>query len=90
MEYSYLNKVTEGIHLGEGKDDEPKYLFAEAVNNPTFKHFVKENVELINTTLSLLKQPRSKSIHPSASLILPKEKTIFEWIPIRKEGDALS
>jgi len=92
IEYTYLNNVSNSLHFSESKNGELKYLFAEALNNPTFKEFTKRYPELINVTGEILNQPRSRSIHPSAILIMPKEengikKTIFDWVPIRKEGE---
>lgn len=66
-------------------------LFINATKNKQIKDFIKNNVELVNNIQLCLDQPRSKSIHPCATVIFPKEynKNIYEWIPVRKEEGKL-
>ena len=50
----------------------------------SIKDFIKDNSIFINDIPLIHKQPRSTSIHACATLILPDEKTIFEWVPVKK------
>lgn len=84
IDYGYLNKVTE-IEINESRTGDWREIFALAQKEPFFKRFVIENPDLINSVKKILNQPRSKSIHPSAQIIIPKGKTVFEHIPVRVE-----
>ncbi len=57
-------------------------LFEIAVKDGRTKSFVKKHPDVINNIQLLLHQPKAKSIHACAMLIFPKEKTMFEWVPI--------
>lgn len=50
------------------------------------KSFIKEYPELVNDLQLVLGGNKSKSVHASAFIITPKDKTIFEWFPVRKEN----
>ena len=79
-------KVMNAI-LGDEMDDDGKTwidIFRVASRSSKVKAFVQSNPHLVNLTRLCLMQPRSKSIHTSAVLIFPKEKTIYEWIPVYK------
>lgn len=60
-------------------------LFKTATKNKRVKDFIFDNPGIIEDIKLIFNQPKSKSIHACATLILPDEKPIYEWIPIRKE-----
>lgn len=60
-------------------------LFHLATDKEIVKNFILSNVEAIEYLPLILNQPRAKSIHACATLILPDEKTVFEWMPVRME-----
>lgn len=64
-------------------------LFLNATQKSVVKKFVQQYSDIINTIPLLLKQPKTTSIHACATLILPQEKTVFEWLPVKimKLGD---
>lgn len=60
-------------------------LFHIASEKSIVKNFIIDNPEIVEYLPFILNQPKSKSIHACAMLILPDEKNIFEWIPVRTE-----
>lgn len=60
-------------------------IFKTATNKKQVKEFVCGNPEVIEDINLILNQPKSKSIHACATLILPENKTVYEWIPVRLE-----
>lgn len=75
-----MNYITKILDLDDGGYTD---IFKNACKNERVRKFVQENVDLIRLTNYLLKQPKSPSIHACATLILPEERTVFEWIPIK-------
>lgn len=59
-------------------------LFKIASTSSKLKSFIKKYPEIINNLKLCLNQPRSISVHACATIITPKNKEIFEWIPLRK------
>lgn len=59
-----------------------KDLFVEASKNGRIKAFIKDHSDIINDIKLILHQPKARSIHACAVLILPEEKDMFRWIPI--------
>jgi DNA polymerase III subunit alpha len=70
-------------------------IFNNSIEKKYIKDFVIKNTNLINDIQICLNQPRNSSIHASANIILPKkdwlgrERDIFHWIPLKKEGEFL-
>lgn len=95
-DHSEINIITS--FLGddmEGTGDDITQLFKAAQINSTLKSFVKENVELVNTVMILLKNHRAGSIHASGVLITPKtdaqgnQMEIYDWLPVKKMNGVL-
>lgn len=59
-------------------------IFKNALQKPRLLSFIQDNCDMINDVQLLLEQPKAASIHACATLILPKEKDIYEWTPVRK------
>jgi len=78
VDFADVNQVTTMMPIMKEFND----LFACSAGDSRIKSFVKKNVDLINDIQLILHQPKAKSIHACAMLILPKEKTMFEWIPV--------
>jgi DNA polymerase III subunit alpha len=76
-----MNYLTSILDLDKNTLEE---LFQNAASKTVLKRFVQENVELINDLELVLHQPKSPSIHACATLILPKERDIYHWIPVKK------
>lgn len=83
------NYITTRIKIGEGEDGDWKKVFDNAIENPNIKNFVIKNTGIIEDIQLVLAQPKNVSIHASATIVVPKEKDIFHWMPLRKEGDVL-
>jgi DNA polymerase-3 subunit alpha len=49
--------------------------------------FVNKYPEMMNVVFLLLGQQKAASIHACAMMIFPKEKTMYEWCPVRKVDD---
>lgn len=75
-----MNYITTVLDLEKDSFSE---LFSNACEKTVLKKFILKYPELINTIPLLLKQPKTASIHACATLILPKEKSVFEWIPVK-------
>jgi DNA-directed DNA polymerase III PolC len=60
-------------------------VFKTAQEKSRVKEFILNHPGIIEDMRLILNQPRSKSVHACATLILPDEKTLFEWIPVRTE-----
>lgn len=73
-------------------DENWKDIFLKAIKIPSVKEFVISHPNLINSIPLILGQPKAASVHACALLILPnsyngKEKTIYDWIPVRKDKE---
>lgn len=75
---NYINKIIPD-------DSSFTDLFHLASEKSAVKNFILNYPELVEWIPFILGQPRSKSIHACATLILPDEKSIYEWIPVRSE-----
>lgn len=51
--------------------------------------FLNKYPEMMNIVFLLLGQQKAASIHACAMMIFPKEKTMYEWCPVRKSGDLI-
>lgn len=49
--------------------------------------FMNKYPEMMNVVFLLLGQQKAASIHACAMMIFPKEKTMYEWCPVRKVDD---
>lgn len=49
--------------------------------------FMNKYPEMMNVVFLLLGQQKAASIHACAMMIFPKEKTMYEWCPVRKVGN---
>jgi DNA polymerase-3 subunit alpha len=58
-------------------------IFKMASKNLRLKKFIKDYPQIINSIDLVLGQPKAGSVHPCATLILPKEKNIYDWIPVK-------
>lgn len=75
---NYINKMIPDDTTFSG-------LFSLAIENPVIKKFISGNVELVEKLFYILNQPRAKSVHACAMLILPDNKKVYEWIPVRRD-----
>lgn len=79
---SIIDKDTEN---GEFVD-----LFKNSITEEKLKIFINNNPELINKINLVLWQPKTQSIHASATLVVPSKdinrenKKIYDWIPVKK------
>jgi DNA polymerase III subunit alpha len=80
-DYSEVNYVTTVLDLDESN---VKELFQNAAKKKRIKNFIQEHFECINDISLVMGQPKSQSIHACATLIVPREKDIFRWIPVKK------
>lgn len=53
------------------------------------RKFLDKYPEMMNVVFLLLGQQKAASIHACAMMIFPKEKTMYEWCPVRKSGDLI-
>jgi DNA polymerase-3 subunit alpha len=83
VDFDEINQVTTLIYDMKSLLE----LFYLCSDNKRVKGFVKKFPNIINDIKLVLHQPKAKSVHACAMLILPKEKDMFCWIPICKLGD---
>lgn len=76
-EIEFVNKI---IADNSTFDD----LFYTAAERSVVKNFITKHIEAINDMPLIFKQPRAGSIHACATLILPDEKSVFEFCPVKK------
>lgn len=55
-----------------------------ALRKEEIAQFVNKYPEMMNVVFLLLGQQKAASIHACAMMIFPKEKTMYEWCPVRK------
>jgi DNA polymerase-3 subunit alpha len=79
-EINYLSKLLDNLEDGTGSITD---LFKMAVKNSRLKAFIKDHPDVINLIDLVLGQPKAASVHACATLILPKEKDIYSWIPVK-------
>jgi DNA polymerase-3 subunit alpha len=92
VSFTSMNYLTQTL---EFQDYNWKDIFRTAVKRTVWKEFVQKQTDLINDIPLCLHQPKATSIHPCATIILPKENnkgeeiSIFNQIPVRKVGGVL-
>ncbi len=88
LEYQNINYITTLMpEVSRFKD-----LFVEAVKIPRLENFIKKNISVINDIRKLEHQPKAESIHACATIIVPDNMEIYEWIPVKvmnKGGEAM-
>ena len=90
LSFDLTNRLTKDI------DDQIDFTWGDLIEYASkskllFK-FVQENPDIVHYTKYALMQPKSRSIHPSAVLILPNRTVdgtdrhidIWEWLPVKK------
>lgn len=88
-----LNFVT---RLIQGDNEKWEPLFADAVNEPLLKSFIKDNPRIVNDARIALNSIKSASMHACATIIVPKiqdgngnDLSIYEQIPVRKDENGM-
>lgn len=76
---NYVNAALEDL-----KKDSFAGFFKNACMKPAIKAFTHKHPQVIRDVELILGQPKSSSVHPCATIIFPAEKTIYEWIPVKK------
>lgn len=60
-----------------------------ACKRSEINQFLNKYPEMMNVVFLLLGQQKAASIHACAMMIFPKEKSMYEWCPVRKSGDLI-
>lgn len=92
IDFKLINFLTKEIYIKEGRDGDFEELFFVAQTNSTVKAFIQKNPTLIEDLFLIINRPKSASIHPCATIILPQlnnGEDIYSYLPLRKEGDTL-
>lgn len=77
-----LTKMIEDVKIEED-------FLKLACKRPEINQFLNKYPEMMNVVFLLLGQQKAASIHACAMMIFPKEKTMYEWCPVRKSGDLI-
>lgn len=89
LDFSETNFVT-SLMSKDSEDGDLIDLFKNSNSEPKLKSFIVKNPDLINKINLVIWQPKTRSIHASATLIVPFEddngnkKNIYDWLPVRK------
>jgi len=65
-------------------------IFRESQNSPQLREFILKRPDIVEFSRVILKQQKNQSVHPCATLILPKvdqkgrPRNIYNWIPVKK------
>lgn len=70
----------------DDKDTTMLDLYKRSANEPKLKEYIKNNSDIFHLMPSLLGQPKSKSIHACAVVIMPSVMKSEEWTPVRKQN----
>ncbi len=83
------NSMTSLLKFRENTEGNFEKIFSTAQDTPKFKDFVQNNVGLIHDLYQILNTPKSLSVHPCATVILPQYEgeDIYDYIPVRFEED---
>ena len=88
MDYAALNVMTSTMFFKEGVDANFEEIFRTALTNSMFYNFVQENPKIVNAMYWLLDTPKSASVHPCGTLLIPKDESIFNDFPLSlQEGE---
>lgn len=60
-----------------------------ACKRSEINQFLNKYPEMMNVVFLLLGQQKAASVHACAMMIFPKEKSMYEWCPVRKSGDLI-
>lgn len=88
-EKNYITKIIDDKHDGRYSQGDFITIFQNAIKLKAIKDFTQQNLPLVNKVALILLQQHSASIHPCATVIVPKDKTIYEWLPLRSENGEL-
>lgn len=95
LDFKNVNFATS--HIPDSIDYDWSDIFTNSLAKPELKKFVQDNVDTCEIIKAPLGQPRSKSIHPSAVIIVPKEDVngnpmeVYDWMPVKKiDGQIVS
>jgi len=85
VDFKFLNILTSNIYIKEGKDGNFEEIFIAAQKDPQLKGFIQSNLDLINNLGLILRQPKAKSIHPCATIVLPRYEgeDIYNYLPLK-------
>jgi intein/homing endonuclease len=83
----YVKKITK--RLGGEKEKTMEDFFRTACVDEELKEFTLKYYEVVNDTALILGQPKAASIHACAMMIFPDDKSMFAWVPVRKQKDMI-
>jgi len=91
LNYKTINFLTNSLYFKENKDGDWEEIFFNAQKNKLMKDFIMENPGLIHDLYLIMNQPKAASIHPCATIVLPKYKkeTLYDWIPLKTHDGLL-
>lgn len=70
-----------------------KGMFKQGANNEKIKKFINKYPDVFENIKSILLQPRSASVHPSAVIITPdkdeegNKMRVWDWLPVKKDPE---
>ena len=79
LDIPYVNLISNKLEECNSVED----IFKKALTTPLIYEFIQDNADIINDLMIIRGAPRSESIHPCATIILPDTNTIYDWIPVK-------
>lgn len=75
--------------FGEEKEKSMEDFLKTVSGSEELRKFVIKYSDVVNDVFIVLGAPKAASIHACGTVILPDEKTQYEWIPVRKQKDMI-
>lgn len=86
LEIPLVQKISNAIIDSKSEWSE---LFNLSLSDPLLKKFIIEHSDIINLIELCYAQPRSASVHACATLLVPKDESIFTSVPLRTTDDGM-
>lgn len=83
QETNYITSIIDDGFDGRFSGTEITLIFQSACKTKQVMSFVQNNPALINDLILILNLPKTQSIHACATIIFPKEKDVFHWVPVK-------
>ena len=81
VDFGLVNQVTSVFDTDTGEMED---FFKNALSKGTVYDFMASYPDVVSDISLVLHQPKSQSIHACAMVILPDERDIYHWIPVKK------
>lgn len=71
--------------IGDDNEKTIEEFFKTVCGREELKKFVKEHTETFNDMMVILGAPKSQSVHACGTVVLPDNKSSYEWMPVHAQ-----